>query len=111
MHRRQFQLGSEFIGHDHRRQVALFFYARIEGQTRAQQQHAVDLLGNNQVNKGLFLTILMGAIANQYQILLLRRGDFNAANNLAKEGIADIRHYHQNGARLVAFHVAPERLR
>ena len=31
MHRRQLQLGSEFIGHHHRRQIALLFHARIEG--------------------------------------------------------------------------------
>ena len=98
MHRRQLKLGSEFIGHDHRRQIALLLYARIEGQTGAKQQHTVDLLGNDQVDKGLFLTVLVGAIANQHQVLLFRRGDFNTANDLAEKGVADIRHNHQNGA-------------
>ncbi|MNI67853.1 hypothetical protein D3C73_1235080 [compost metagenome] len=55
------------------------------------------MLGNNEVKKGLFLLVLMRAIADQHQITLLGGGDFNAANDFAEKGIANIRDDDQDG--------------
>ncbi len=107
----QFQLRGKLVGHDHRRQVALLFNAGIEGQAGAEQQHAVDLLGNNQVDKGFFLLVLVRAVTNQYQIALSRGGHFNAADNFAEKGIADVGHNDQNGAGFVTFNVTAHRMR
>jgi hypothetical protein len=53
----------------------------------------------------------MGAVADQHQVPLFRSGDFDTADDFTEEGIANIRHNHQDRARFVAFHISPERLR
>ena len=53
----------------------------------------------------------MGTITNQHQIALGGGRDLNAADDFAEEGIADVRHDHQDGAGFVAFNVAPHGLR
>ncbi|CSF15922.1 Uncharacterised protein [Shigella sonnei] len=53
----------------------------------------------------------MRTVANQHQISVICRRNFDTANNFAKEGIADIRDNHQNGAGFITLDVAPHRLR
>ncbi|MNT15276.1 hypothetical protein D3C72_1503230 [compost metagenome] len=108
---RQLQFWRELIRHYHRRQIALLFDTGIKRQARAEQQHAVDLLGDNQVNKGFFLLILVGTIADQHQIALFRSGHFNATDYFAEEGIANIRHDNQNCTRFVTLYITPHGLR
>ncbi len=107
---RQFQLRGKLVGHHHRRQIALLFNAGIKGQARTEQQHTVDLLGDNQVNEGLFLLILMRAVANQHQVALRGGGHFDTADNFAEKGIADVGHNDQNGAGFVPFDVTAHSL-
>ena len=111
MHSRELQLRRKLVRHDHRRQSTLLFDAGVERQARTQQHHTVNLFGDNEINKGFFFLILMGAIADQHQIAFVGGGHFNAANHLTEEGIANIRHDHKDRPRLIAFHVTPERLR
>ncbi len=60
----QLQLRRKLIRHDHWRQIALLFHAGVKRQARAEQHHAVDLLGDDKVDKGFFFLILVGAIAD-----------------------------------------------
>ena len=60
----QLQLRRELVRHDHRWQIALLFHAGVKRQARAEQHHAVDLLGDDKVDKGFFFLILVGAIAD-----------------------------------------------
>ena len=110
MHRRQLKLGSEFIGHDHRRQIALLLrpHRRANGSSGSIPSICLVMI---QVDKGLFLTVLVGAIANQHQVLLFRRGDFNTANDLAEK--RGRRYPAQSPEWCVTrcAHIAPERLR
>ncbi|MNE38374.1 hypothetical protein D3C80_1322700 [compost metagenome] len=111
MDRRQFKLRCKFIRHHHRRQVALLFNAGIKRQTRPEQQHTVDLLGDDEVDKGFFLLILMRAIADQHQITLCGGRHFDAANDFTEERIANVRHNYQDGPRFVTLEVTAHRLR
>ena len=60
----QLQLRRELVRHDHRWQIALLFHAGVKRQARAEQHHAVNLLGDDKVDKGFFFLILVGAIAD-----------------------------------------------
>ena len=106
VHRRQFQLGGELVGHYHRRQVALFFLAGVKRQVGAQQQHAVDLFGDDQIDEGAFLLVLLRAVADQHQIALLGGGLFDPLDHIGEKWIADVGHDHQDGAGFVALDIA-----
>ncbi len=111
MYRRQFKLRRELIRHHHRRQIALLLNAGVKGQSGTEKYHAVDLFGDDEIKKGFFFLVLMGAIANQHQIPLFCRGHFDTADNFTEEGIANIRDNHQNRTGFIAFYISPHRLR
>ena len=59
----KFKFWREFVSHHHRWQIFLFFFAGIKRNVRAEQQHAIDLFSDNEVNEGFFLLLLLSAVA------------------------------------------------
>ncbi|MNH33539.1 hypothetical protein D3C79_940650 [compost metagenome] len=89
----------------------MFFLAGVERQVGAEQQHAIDLLGDNQIDEGAFLLVLLRAVANQHQITLLCRGLLDPLDHIGEKGIANVGDDHQDGAGFVAFDITGEGMR
>ncbi|MNE63368.1 hypothetical protein D3C80_1587140 [compost metagenome] len=111
MHRWQFQLRCKLVGHHHWRQVALFFLAGVERQVGAEQQHAINLFGDDQVNEGAFLLVLLCTVADQDQITLLRCRLLDPLDHVGEKRIADVRDDHQDSAGFIAFDIACQGMR